>query len=70
MHEVIQKTGSTVADVAMGASVSAAGWTWLAHTNEILQLVATVVAIVAGGSAAYFHITKAKLMLKEKEDND
>jgi len=44
----MQLNGSTIGLVATWTSVSAASWTWLSQTNEILQLVATLVAIVSG----------------------
>ncbi len=44
----MQINGSTLGIVATGTSVSAASWTWLTQTNDILQLIATVIAIVSG----------------------
>jgi len=49
-----------IADASAAAAVAIASTTWIAQLNEILQLVATCVAIVAGGAAAYYHITKAR----------
>ncbi len=39
---------SITADVAAAGSISTAGYTWIAQLTPILQLIATVVAIVAG----------------------
>ena len=44
----MQANGSTIGVIATGTSVGAASWTWLVNTNEILQLIATAVAIVSG----------------------
>lgn len=40
------------------ASVSVAGATWLTDLSLVLQLGATVIAIVAGISAALYHIER------------
>ena len=37
-----------VADVAAGASVAAASVSWISHANEIISLVAGLIAIAAG----------------------
>ena len=49
-----------IADGSFAAAVAITGTTWLAQLNEVLQLVATCVAIVAGAAAAYYHISKAR----------
>jgi hypothetical protein len=43
------------ADVAAAGSGVTATWTWVAHANDMLQLVATAVAIVAGIYAIRWH---------------
>lgn len=48
------------ADVAAGVSGVCAGSTWLITTNEVLQVVASVVAIIAGLAAAWYHIKNAR----------
>ncbi len=48
------------ADFAAGTSVTAAGWSWLAPVNDILTLVATLVAIISGIYAIRYHIRKTK----------
>lgn len=49
---------SQVQQLATGTSVSAAGVSWLAAANEVLQLVATIIAIVAGVIALYPTVKK------------
>ena len=56
-----------VADTLAGVSIGAAGWTWVAQANEILTLVATVVAIIAGLVAIRFHWIKAEAIRKEDD---
>ena len=48
------------ADVAAGASIAAAGWTWISTVNGLLQIIATLVAIGAGIYAIKFHRAKLK----------
>ena len=48
------------ADFAVGTSITAAGWSWLAPVNEILTPVATLVAIVSGIYAIRYYIRKTK----------
>ena len=58
-----------IADSAAAVSVTTAAWTWVAAANEVLQLVATLVAIVAGIAAANFHIRKTIALRKGPEGN-
>lgn len=58
------------ADAAAAASVSLAGWTWVTQANEILQLIATAVAIVAGLLAARYHWTKTQVLKSTAVDED
>ena len=51
---------SVVADIAAATSVGTASWTWIANANDVLQLVATVIAIVAGLYAISYHRKKIK----------
>jgi hypothetical protein len=48
------------ADIAAATSTAGAGWAWLAHVNEILTLIATLVAIVSGLYAIRYHARKRK----------
>lgn len=50
------------ADAAAAVSVATAGWTWLAHANDVLQFLATLVAIAAGIAAARFHWVKTRAL--------
>lgn len=58
-----------IADTAVAISVTTATWTWVAHVSDVLQLVATIVAIVAGIAAANFHIKKT-LAIRDSKDPD
>jgi hypothetical protein len=44
-----------VADIAAGASVTAASVSWISHANEIISLVAGLIAIAAGMFAIAVH---------------
>lgn len=48
------------ADVAAATSAACAGSTWLITTNEVLQVLASAVAIIAGLAAAWYHIKNAR----------
>jgi hypothetical protein len=54
------KAAQVAADVGAATSVGGAIWTHVAHANEILQLIASLVAVIAGVAAAYYHISRAK----------
>ena len=43
------------ADAAAAGSVAAAGASWLSHANEIISLVAGLIAIIAGCFAIAVH---------------
>ena len=58
---------SIIADLAAGTSITAAGWTWIAPVNEILTLVATIIAIVSGIYAIRYHIKKSNEIGKGKD---
>lgn len=45
-----------VADVAAAGSVTAAGVSWLSQANEIISLVAGLIAIAAGMFAIAVHL--------------
>lgn len=57
------------ADVQAAASALLAAATWLADLNHFLQMSATVVAIVAGVAAAWYHFERA-VALRKKRLND
>lgn len=59
-----------IADAAAASSVAAAGWTWVANVNGVLQIVATLIAIVAGVYAIQWHrfrLMEGKRHLDRKE---
>jgi hypothetical protein len=53
--------------IAAATSTAGAGWAWLAHVNEILTLIATLVAIVSGLYAIRYH-SKGNKNESEGED--
>ncbi len=58
------------ADLSAAASAGLAATTWIADLNAVAQLGATVVAIVAGAGAAWWHIEKARAARKERLGKD
>jgi hypothetical protein len=56
------------ADLSAAASAGLAGATWIADLATITQLGATLVAIVAGAAAAWYHIEKAITERRNRED--
>lgn len=64
----MNSTPQQTADLAAAGSAALAASTWIAELNELLQLGATVVAIVAGAGAAWWHIEKALAARKERLD--
>lgn len=57
------------ADVAAVTSASGATFTWIAQANDILQLVATLVAIGAGIYAIKWHRIRIKVQEKKNEQS-
>lgn len=49
-----------VADVAAGASVTAASVSWISQANEIISLIAGLIAIAAGMFAIAVHYRNLK----------
>ena len=64
-EQMTQKT----ADTAAATSALLAGVTWIADLGALLQLGATLVAILAGAAAAWYHIERA-LMLRAQRKKD
>jgi hypothetical protein len=56
------------ADLSAAASAGLAGATWVADLAAVTQLLATFVAIIAGGAAAWYHIEKIRTERKNRED--
>ena len=46
------------ADAAAGISVASAGFAWLETANGIAQLVASIIAAVAGVAAIWWHVDR------------
>lgn len=67
----VQHTAQQVlADTAAAVSVTAAGWSWLAEANELAQFIATLVAIIAGGAAAWWHLDRTLAARRERAKRD
>ena len=58
-----------LADTAAAGAAALVGATWLADMNAYLQLVATVVAILAGIAAAYYHVLKSRYLREDHNDD-
>lgn len=55
---------------AVGSGVTAT-WTWVAHVNDVLQLAATAIAIVAGIYAIRWHRVRIDGALKkQRKENE
>lgn len=59
-----------VADTAAAGSSFLAGAVWIAELAPILTVAATIVAIVAGAGAAWFHVEKAMALRKKRIEGD
>ena len=55
----LQSDAQRIADVGAATSVMSAGFSSLGAVNELVQIAAGLVAIVAGLCAAYYHVTRA-----------
>lgn len=53
---------SWAADTKAALAGAAAAMTWITDLDPLLQVIATIVAIVAGGAAAWFHIERARAL--------
>jgi hypothetical protein len=62
-------TQQVVADAGAAASATLAGITWIAELNVVLQLIATIVAIVAGLGAAWWHFERARAAYKDRKES-
>jgi hypothetical protein len=66
----LQDVGVKVADSAAAGSIAAATWINLTEVHLIVQIIAGVVAIIAGLSAAAYHIYRLrKLYLSTEKIN-
>lgn len=70
-NKFISQAQDIAGDLAFAGSASVAGFTWVAQVNEILQMVATAVAIVAGVYAIVWHKVRiADARRKNDEQSD
>lgn len=53
------------ADVASGVSVAAASTSWIAQTNEVLALLGSLIAIIAGIGAMVVHYFNIREKMKK-----
>lgn len=58
------------ADLSAAASAGLAASTWVVELNTLLQLGATIVAILAGMGAAWWHFERAIAARRERLDED
>jgi hypothetical protein len=62
-EQLTQKT----ADAAAAGSAFLAGTAWIAEIEPYMTVAATFVAVLAGATAAWFHIEKALAMRAERK---
>ena len=65
MYQQLHNTGVKVADSAAAGSIAAATWINLADVHLIVQIVAGCVAIIAGLSAAAYHLYRLYKLYNE-----
>lgn len=68
-NKIITQSQEVAGDIAALGSAATAGWTWIATANEVLQLVATAVAIVAGIYAIVWHRVRIEKIRREDEQS-
>lgn len=66
-HKLMSQTQDVAGDLAAAGSAGVASWTWIATANDVLQLIATAVAIVAGIYAVVWHRVR---IAEVKRNND
>jgi len=64
----IRTAQGLAADVAAAVSGTGAVFTWVAQVNDVLQLVATGIAIIAGVYAVRWHRIRIKLAQENLND--
>jgi hypothetical protein len=67
-HVISPGTQQMMADTGAAISITAASYTWLTAANEVVQLLAGVVAIAAGTAAAVWHIERIKEARRNARD--
>lgn len=68
MHSQGQLAAEAVAKAAAAGSAGIAGLTWIATLNDVLQLVATAVGIIAGVYAIVWHRVRIEEVKKKVEE--
>ncbi len=69
-HHVSDVVAQKAANAGAVGSSFLAGATWLVEVELYLQIGATLVAIVAGGAAAWYHIERARYMRRKNREAD
>jgi len=65
-----QQAQGVIADTAAGISGTLAAASWVTAANDVLQLFATGIAIVAGFYAIKWHRVRINKLEKENEQSD
>ena len=58
-------SSNTIANGAVVGANGVAAWSWIAGANDVLQLILTIVGIVAAVAAAQYHFEKTKRLKKD-----
>lgn len=58
------------ADAAAAGSAFLAGTAWIAEVEPVITMLAGLVAVIAGGAAAWYHIERARYMHRKNNDAD
>lgn len=61
--------GEIVAKAMAASSAGIAGWTWIATANDLLQLVATAIGIIAGVYAIVWHRARINEVKNRPDDS-
>lgn len=67
---MLESPQNLAADIGAATSAGLASVTWIANLNEVLQLVATIVAIGAGLGAGWWHIEQAITTRRKRLNHD
>jgi hypothetical protein len=68
-RKLFNQSQEVAGDLAAGVSAATAGWTWIATANELLQMVATTIAIIAGIYAIVWHRVRINQARKADEQS-
>ena len=70
-NKFLSQSQDVAGDLAAAGSAGVASWTWIATANDVLQLIATCVAIVAGIYAVVWHRVRiAEVKRKNNEQSN